>query len=111
MADEKRVLAGGGAGGLHPLHDQTKRFQRGDQGGTDEHRSRDGPGGAPRGRSTEERRIPKEEDMLSNQISDGTTIEVGRGGICNTQSRGGHDRAANKSVSILDLPGDLASIR
>ena len=61
MAYEKGVLAGYGAGGLHLIHKHTQLFQYGDQGCTDEHRSPDGPGGAPRGRNTQGRLLPKEE--------------------------------------------------
>ena len=49
MVDEKGETVSDGAGGLHTLHKQTQLFQRGDQGGTDEHRSSNGPGGALRG--------------------------------------------------------------
>ena len=71
----------------------------------DEHRSPGGPGGALRGRSTEERRVPKEEEMLADQTPYGTTVDGGRGGVCNTQRGGGQGAEANKGASALDLPG------
>ena len=109
MADKKGGPEGDRSGGLHPLHEQTQLFQRGDQGGTDEHRSVDGPGGDSRGRIAEERRVPKEEDILANQTTDSTTIDGGRSIVCNTQRGGGKDAAANEGASVLDLPGNLAS--
>ena len=109
MADEKGGPAGDWAGGLHPLHEQTQFFQRGYQGGTDEHRSPDGLDSDPRGRITEERCVSKEEEMLINQNLDGTTIDGGRGGVCNTQRGDGQGAAANKGATALDLPGELAS--
>ena len=54
MADEKGGTEGDRSGGLHPRHKQTERFQRRGYGVTAAHRSRDGPGGAPRGRSAVE---------------------------------------------------------
>ena len=49
--------------------------------------------------------------MLANKTPDGTTIDGGRGGVCNTKMGGGQDVAANEAASVLDIPGDLASSR
>ena len=85
--------------------------EREDQGGTDEHISPGRPGSALRGRIKEERRVPKEEEMLTDQTPDGKTTDVGRGGACKTQKGGGHGAVANKGVSPLYLPGDLVTSR
>ena len=77
----------------------------------DVHISWDGTSGAPRGSITEERHIHKEDNILGNQTPDGTTIDVGRGGFCNTQRGGGQGAAANKGASALGFPADLAPSR
>ena len=109
MAYEKLGPAGYGVGGLHPLHKQTQLFRRGDQVGMDEHRSLDGPGGSTRVMSAEERRIPKEEDILADQNPDSTTIDGGGGSVCNIQRGGGQDAASKEGASVIGIPGELAS--
>ena len=81
-----------------------------DQGGMNEHRSPDSPDEDPRGSSTEERSVPKKEDIQADQNPEGTTIDKGRGGVCNTQRGCGQGAAANEGASAPDLPGDLALI-
>ena len=49
--------------------------------------------------------------MLADQNPDSTTIDGGRGGVCNTQRGCGKVTSANKGASALVLPGDLAYSR
>ena len=45
---------------------------------------------------------------MVNQTPDGTNIDGGRGGVCNTQRGCGKGAEANKGASDLDIPGELA---
>ena len=49
--------------------------------------------------------------MIADQTSDVTTIDGGRGGVCNTKMGGVQGAASNEGASALDLPGDLAPSR
>ena len=111
MADEKGGPVGDRVWGIHPRYKQTLLIQCGGQGGTDEKISLDGTDGTQRGRSAEERQVPKEEEIMADQTTEGTAIDKGRGGIFNTQRGGGQDASANKGTCVLDIPVDLASSR
>ena len=66
VADETGRTAGDKAGGLRSWHKQAQCLQRVSYGGTDAHRTLDGPGGAPRRISTAELHLLTDEYTFSN---------------------------------------------
>ena len=66
VADEKIRPAGQEVGGLCPWKIQAQNFQYGGKRGTVAHRSPNGPGGVPRGRSAVELQLPIEKETLAD---------------------------------------------
>ena len=90
------------------MHKQTQPFQLRYQRGTDEHRSSDGPVGSPRGRSTVELQIRREEETMAIGTTDDETADRGGDDVTNAQGRGGQDTATKIGASILDITGNMA---